>query len=142
MAKITFKSGDDYMRRLQKLADRSEAIIKKAVYEGAHIVADEIRENLETRLAGSSESTGDLAASLFITPIARDEDGVINAKIGFDGYDSKGVPNQLKARVLESGSSTVQKRPFVRPAINAKRKDVLAAMDKVVEDEVKKTMEQ
>lgn len=52
------------------------------------------------------------------------------------------MPNQLKARVMESGSSTIRKRPFVRPAVNAKRKEAEAAMERVINEEIKKTMEE
>ena len=97
MAKITFNLGEDYMLRLEKLADRSEETIKMAIYEGAGTLTDQIRENLEANLSGSEQSTGALEASLGISPVIQDRDGVWNAKIGFDGYDEKGVPNQLKA---------------------------------------------
>ena len=141
MARITFKAGDDYAAKLLKLANTSEETMKKAVYAGAAVVTDKIRENLEANLAGSDQSTGALADSLGITPISQDKDGFWNAKIGFDGYDEKGVPNQLKARVMESGSSTVRKRPFVRPAVNATKKAAVEAMKKVMEEEIEKTME-
>ena len=80
--------------------------------------------------------------ALGITPILQDENGVWNAKIGFGDpdYDPKGVPNLLKARVMESGSSTIRKRPFIRPAVTAKKKEVLEAMQQVVDDEIKKNM--
>lgn len=140
MARITFNLGEDYMLRLSALADRSEETAKRAVYEAAGIVTDQIRTNLETNLAGSEQSTGALEASLGITPVAMDQDGFWNAKIGFDGYDAKGVPNQLKARVMESGSSTIRKRPFVRPAVNAKKKDAIEAMQRVIDEEIEKNM--
>ena len=140
MARITFNLGEDYMLRLSALADRSEETAKRAVYEAAGIVTDQIRTNLETNLAGSEQSTGTLAASLGITPIQTDRDGFINAKVGFDGYDEKGVPNQLKARVMESGSSTVRKRPFVRPAVNAAKKAAEEAMQRVIDEEIEKIM--
>lgn len=140
MARITFKAGDDYALKLSQLASRSEEAAKRAVAEGAGIVADRIRANLEANLAGSEQSTGALADSLGITPISQDKNGVWNAKVGFDGYDEKGVPNQLKARVMESGSSRVRKRPFVRPAVNATKGAVLDAMKKVIDEEIEKTM--
>lgn len=140
MARMTVNLGEDYMRQLEKLADHSEEVIKKAIHAGAGILTDQIRENLEENLAGSEQSTGALEASLGISPVEQDRDGVWNAKIGFDGYDEKGVPNQLKARVMESGSSRVQKRPFVRPAVNAVRKDAQAAMQKVIDEELEKIM--
>ena len=140
MARISFNAGDDYVARLLKTANRSEEMMKKAIYAGAAVVTDKIRENLEANLTGSSQSTGALADSLGITPITEDRTGFWNAKVGFDGYDEKGVPNQLKARVMESGSSTVQKRPFVRPAVNATKKAAVEAMQRVIEEEIEKTM--
>ena len=140
MARVIFKAGDDYAARLLKLANASDEMMKKAVYAGASIVTDRIRENLAANLARSGQSTGALADSLGITPISLDKNGFWNAKIGFDGYDEKGVPNQLKARVMESGSSTVKKRPFVRPAVNAAKQAAVEAMKKVMEEEIEKTM--
>lgn len=140
MARMTFNAGDEYMLKLSQLAAGSEEIAKKAVYAAADIVTDKIRENLTANLAGSEQSTGALEASLGITPIQVDRDGFINAKVGFDGYDEKGVPNQLKARVMESGSSKVQKRPFVRPAVNATKKAAQDEMQRVVNEELEKIM--
>lgn len=140
MAKITFNMGEDYLKKLKALGDKSEETAAKAIQAGAGIVADQVRENLETNLAGSEVSTGALATSLGITPVSIDRDGIINAKIGFDGYDEKGVPNQLKARVMESGSSKVKKRPFVRPAVNATKKAAEDAMQKVIDEETEKIM--
>lgn len=136
MAKISFKSGDDYALKLSRLATGSEEIAKKAIYEGVSIVADEIKSNLEKVL--SSEATGDLIESFGVTPIERDSDGNWNAKVGFDGYDRNGVPNQLKARVIESGKSGQQKKPFVRPAVNKTRKKVVAKMKEVIDKEISK----
>ena len=138
MAKITFKLGD-YASKLVKLGSEYEDVARQAVYEGAAIVADEIRNNLEHVI--SDEATGELLDSLGITPIEMDKRGNFNAKVGFDGYDSKGVPNQLKARVLESGSSKQKKRPYVRPAVNATRKKVEHTMARVVDEAVKRVME-
>ena len=140
MARMTFNAGEAYALKLSQLASGSEEIAKKTVYAAADIVTDKIRANLEANLAGSEQSTGTLAASLGITPIQTDRDGFINAKVGFDGYDEKGVPNQLKARVMESGSSTVRKRPFVRPAVNAAKKAAEEAMQRVIDEEIEKIM--
>ena len=129
-------AGDDYALKLSQFAAQSEEISKKAIYEGAKIIADKIKSNLEGVL--SSEATGELVASFGVTPITKDSEGNFNCKIGFDGYDSNGVANQLKARVLESGSSKQKKRPFVRPAVNATKKQVVEKMDQVIDEEIKK----
>lgn len=138
MAKCTFKAGDEYALKLSRLSRSYEETAKKAIYAGAGIVADKIHENLEGVL--SDESTGQLEASFGITPILQDKNGDWNAKVGFDGYDSKGVPNQLKARALESGTSTQRKRPFVAPAVRATRKAAQQAMGKVIDEEFEKQM--
>lgn len=138
MARISFKGGSEYALKLSRLGTESEAVAKKAIFEGAKVVADKIKSNLEGKL--SPEATGDLVASFGITPIVRDAEGNWNAKLGFDGYDRKGVPNQLKARVLESGSSKQQKKPFVRTAVNATRRKAVAAMAKVIDEESERIM--
>ena len=141
MAKIiAMKLGEDYTLKLLRMERLSEDIVKKAIDAGADIVANEVRANLNANLAGSTQSTGALSKALGITPISQDKNGFWNAKVGFGGYDEKGVPNQLKARVMESGSSKVQKRPFVRPAVIATKKAAQDAMQKVVDEELEKIM--
>lgn len=136
MAKVTMYAGEDYALRLSKMATDSEEIAKKAIYEGSKIVADKIKSNLEGVL--SPEATGDLVESFGVTPITTNKDGDWNTKIGFDGYDKKGVANQLKARVMESGTSTRAKKPFVRPAVNSTKKRVIQKMGEVIDEELKK----
>lgn len=160
MARITFKAGEDWALRLSGLATRSEDVAKKALYEGAKIVADKMRGNLSAmptekyrylqsgeQFSGLSQSQkDDLLSGFGITPI-RYEGGVWNVKIGFDGYGSyptqkypNGVPNQLLARAVESGSSVRRKHPFVRPAVNATRKQAVDAMQRAIDEECEKIM--
>lgn len=159
MAKATVLKDASIADQLQKLSGRTEEVAKKAIYAGAKILTDEIRSNLENLpedqfryLQEGEKFNGvpkdqkkDLEESLGVTPIKRDKHGDWNAKIGFDGYGSfptkkypKGVPNNILARSIESGSSVRQKTPFVRPAIRKKKKEVLAAMQTVVDEEISK----
>lgn len=133
MARMTFKAGDEYALMLSRLETGSDEIAKKAIYQGAKIVADKIKANIP-------KDTGDLAESFGITKIDVDSDGDWNAKLGFDGYDRDGVPNQLKARAIESGTSRQPKKPFVRPAVNATKKQAQDEMARVIEEETKKIM--
>jgi len=133
---MTFMAGDEFALALSRLSTQSDEIAKKAIYEGAKVVADKIKSNLEGIL--SSEASGDMLASFGVTPIERDSDGNWNTKLGFDGYDSKGVPNQLKARVLESGSSKQQKKPFMRPAVNATKRAAVEKMGRVINEEIQR----
>lgn len=158
MARMSFKASDDYALKLSKLAAQTEEVAKKAIYAAANIVADKVASNLAAlptdkfrRLKDGEQFTGlpesqkkDLQDSFGVTPIKQDEDGW-NAHIGFDGYGSKptekypkGVPNQLLARAVESGSSVRQKTPFVRPAVNATKKDAIEAMNRVIDEELGK----
>jgi hypothetical protein len=105
MAKMTVRGLDEYARKLSRLGKESVGISRKAVYAGANIVAEEVKKRLEENpkdptyvgkqpdiLLKSDEQTGDLHDSFGIAPIGTDKAGNTNTKIGFDGYDSKGVP--------------------------------------------------
>ena len=48
MAKMTFKTGDEYAMKLSKLAKQSDEVARKAIYAGAKIVADEIKRNIQS----------------------------------------------------------------------------------------------
>ena len=155
MARISFKGADDYAKALQQLEFTAEQgeLLEDAVKAGAKPVADEIRRRLESLpedkfrfLPDGEKFDGlpvqqkeDLAESFGLTPITRDRKGFVNTKAGFDGYGTvptkqypKGLPNQLLARAVESGSSVRKKTPFVRPAVQATRKEAEAEMDKTI----------
>lgn len=155
MARMSVKAGDEYLKKLALLSTDSQRVAERAVYKAAGIVADQIRKNLTDNLksdrsaakrdgAGKKKegqkSSGDLLGSLGIAPIQLDKDGFIGTKIGFDGYDRRGVPNPLKARVMESGSSKIAPRPFVRPAVKATKKAAEEAMGRVIDEEIEKLM--
>jgi HK97 gp10 family phage protein len=132
---MTIAAGDEFAIQLSKLG-ADEDIAKKAIYEGANILADKIKSNLEGVL--SKDASGELIESFGIAPINRDDAGNWNTKIGFDGYDSNWIANQLKARVIESGSSKQKAKPFVRPAVNATKKQIIEKMNQVIDQEIKK----
>ncbi len=137
MAKMTIKGIDSLAIQISKLGEKSVEIAKDVVMAGAQPVADEIRKGLESNLSGSKYSSGDLENSLGIAPPGIDKSGNVNTKIGFHGYDRKRVPNALKARAMESGTSTQQKKPFIRPAINRSKKQAVEEMKKKFDEEVK-----
>lgn len=139
-AKITLKTSGDLQIKLERLAAKSDEIARKAVYVGAGIMADQVRTNLQKNLVGSDYSQGDLLDSLGISAPKVDQDGGINSKVGFDGYDQNGVANVLKARVMESGSSKQQKKPFIRPAISQARERARKATADVIEAEYEKIL--
>lgn len=132
MARLEIRGTEELEIKLSKLADPE--LMKEVVWAGAQPVADEIRKGLKKNLQGSEYATGDLLNSLGIAPPDIDRNGNANTKIGFHGYDRKGVPNVIKARVMESGSSKQKKRPFVRPAVRRARKKSINEMQKKIDE--------
>lgn len=178
MAKFEPGSIAEYIQQLERLYSDSIPIIKEAVYDGAAVVADEIKKNLnslpveEARFATPEDPlTGitqrqkeDLIESFGISGFEgaggqsalRGSDGTnfINVKLGFDGYGrthtkkygwdkTKGrvselgkLPNVILARSVESGTSFRQKRPFIRPAVNASKLRAENAMEKKILEKI------
>ena len=133
---MTIKSSGKLALKLSQLGKMSTEIAKDVVMAGAKPIADEIRKGLEKNLQGSKYTKGDLLDSFGIASPDVDRNGNINTKIGFHGYDSKGIPNVVKARAMESGTSIQSKKPFVRPAVNRSKKKALEEMEKKFNEEI------
>lgn len=161
MAKITFPGLADYELMLSRLAQGADDIAGKAIYAGAEIVADAIRSNIQGLQAVPDEVGAIAYAEKSPAPLTesakeglldglgissmQDDNGYYNVKIGFDGYNGlktkkfpQGQPNVMIARSLESGSSIAPKRPFVRPAVNAVKKQAEAKMAEIIDQEIAK----
>ena len=163
MAKIKMYGTQEYALKLSKLSVNSQAVAEKAIQEAAGIIANQVRANIQALPAVkdienikaykegrkshlSIKQKQGLLESLGITPVALDN-GFYNAKIGFDGYNSirtkkypKGQPNQLIARVAESGSTYMDKTPFMRKALTVSRAKALQKMQEVIDSEITKIM--
>lgn len=132
MATISFKGIDEYSKRIASLGASAEGICKYVVYDAAGIVIEAIKANTPV-------DSGDLRESVALAPF-RNDNGFINTKIEWAGYDSNGTPNALKAAVLESGRSNKNKVPFIRPAVNSARKAAEASMAAALDRELEKKM--
>ena len=130
MAKIEMTGLDEYVKKLAALGVNVEGNIKRAVYPAAGMLIEAIKDNTPV-------NTGGLRESAALTTY-KNEDGFIYTEVVFDGYDENGHPNPVKARVLESGSSTRQKHPFIRPAVNR----VKMAAEFMIENEFNKICEE
>lgn len=159
MAKINYSGIDDYAKALGELWKESEKIITQAVYDGAGVVADEIRAGLkklpidnrqgtsDSKLKGvTRKQKADLINAFGIAPIENDGDS-INTRLGFDGYGSvptkkypNGVPNAMLMRSVESGNSFRKKTPVVRPAVTRARKKAEQKMGETLDREIKERM--
>jgi ribosomal protein S7 len=161
MAKAILLMNDDPFKRLVMLGEKNKEIAEKAIYEAAKIIADRVKENLEALL---EDKYGHLPPgetfkgvprgykkglidSFGISKIRHYNDGAVNVILGFDGYSRyptkkypKGVPHQLIARSVESGSSIQQKHPFFRRAVSATKKKAQETMDDVIRKESEKIL--
>ncbi len=163
MATIRFSKLRDYELMLGKIGDASKDICGAAIYEGAKIIADEVKNNLNSlnvttdELAMLKAKKGEptyitqrakegLIKSFGVTPMSQDDSGIYNVKLGFDGYNDvktkkwpKGQPNQLIARACESGSSAMIKQSFFREAVQKTKKKAESRMAEVLDEKIKKT---
>lgn len=159
MAKwIVGKGLDSYISYLQKIDLVTDEVIGEAVYEMAKVVADKVRSsiqalptvsneaNIATYKKGYSRLSDEEKQGLldgFGVSSMQDDGGYINVKLGFDGYNGvktkkypKGQPNALIARVTESGSSYREKTPFIRPAVNASKKQAEQAGQMKIDEKI------
>lgn len=158
MAKITFPGLKDYELMLSRLEGATDEIIGRAVYTGAGIVADSIKEAINSLpiVTGYGTESNPLPGGVTAAQKAglkdgfgiselQDDNGYLNVKLGFDGYNRtrtekypQGQPNQLVARGVESGTSWKQKKPFIRPAVTRSRKPAETEMKRVIDEEIEK----
>lgn len=161
MATISFKDGEEYILKLSRLEKEAvEKVVGPAIHDGAKIVADAIRTELQAVPTDEGWGTQEqpvrgpkktqkaaLLGVLGITTMQKDSEGVYNVKIGFDGYNNirskrwpQGQPNQMVARAIESGTTWMSKNRFVAKAVSKSKKQALAAMKKRAEGEIEKIM--
>lgn len=140
MAKIKMIGLETYIQQIRTIEDPAK-VCRAAVRAGAGVIADGIRQELESDTIAISDKMA-LAAyqhkvktycsesqkkgmlkGLGISKI-RVNKGVYEAKVGFDGYNDvktkrwpHGQPNALIAQSVESGRTWMIKQPFVRPTV-------------------------
>lgn len=156
MARIDFKGIEEYADRLGILWKDSEKIIKRAVYEGAGVVADQIKTGLkgipidnrhgtpENPVNGiTRQQKSDLINAFGLSPM-ENQGGYVQTKAGFDGYGSiptkkykKGVPNAMLMRSVESGTSFRKKHPVIRKAVANARKPAEERMGQEIDNQLK-----
>lgn len=161
MAKFQMQGINQYIDQLRKLEKGTDTVCKAAIYAGAGVLADGIKDAIEdldtvsdakakaawregqpTKI--SVQQKAGLVQSMGVTPI-RDKFGNFDAKIGFDGYNNikterwpNGQPNALIARACESGTSAMLKQPFIRPTEKRLKNAVYQAMDEAADKETQK----
>lgn len=159
MAKFEVGKGlDDYIALLGNLEFQTEPIIGRSIYQGAAIIADAIRQNIEAlpvqhgsakrgqrRNPTQVEKDG-MLAGLGVAGM-KDDNGYFNVKIGMDGYNDhvtekypRGHANSMVARTIENGNTYMNRIPFISRAVKAKKDAAEDAMKKELEEQMSKIM--
>lgn len=144
------KGGDDFSGLLSSLAgDQVITVMKSACYAGAGVIADALKTEIRNlpvesgymrngrkrNVVGTNDKEA-LERCLGVSHIEATGDKA-DVAVSFAGYNGRptkkypgGVPIQLIARSIESGSSVRVKNPFIRRAFNNAKK---TAMQKALE---------
>lgn len=129
---------DTYIKDLEQYKDNIEEISRRAIYEGADVLADEIRKSIE-RLNTSDGRVTDYEKEGLLEGLGiarmRKNGTIIDAKIGMDGYNHhptkkypKGQPNAMIARSIEKGTSFRRPQPFISNTVERCRAQAENAM--------------
>ena len=141
---------------LSNLEDRAPAVAAQALYEGAGIMAEEIRKGAEgiqtapfkyarggdTRLPSPEEKEIVTAAGAGIAKF--DKNGTeVDTSVGYraSGYadlNGKKKPIPLIVNAINSGTSFMKKQPFIRRAANSGAPKAMEAMKAKIEEAFEK----
>lgn len=155
MAKRSVVVGaDSWISMVEELSVNSDRLSSRAVYGGAATIADGIREAIkripaQTVDGGNRRGVTDVERQGLLDGLGvaqhQRADGVVNTKIGFDGYNAyitkkypKGHPNSMVARSVESGTSWLTKTPFIAPTARRLKASTVAAMQAELDDYIRK----
>lgn len=152
---FSFEGIDTYIVQLKQITDDTERLIKKAIYDGAKVGADELAKNIDSipvshEFGGITEDmVAGLRESFGITKLKND-DGIWNVKLGFDGYNPRikkrpdgdgnwipneeGIPNQYVANIIEKGNAYHRPHKFTK----IKSDPIEDAMKKSIDTELQK----
>ena len=114
MAGFSAELPNELIKSFQELENNTEEMLSEMTRAGAEVVYKQVKANMKN----SFKSTESLDKGLKITKSYRTptDDG-INTKVGFYGYNEKGVPIPLIAMAREFGTSQGEKKkPFFRKA--------------------------
>ena len=155
MAKIEFVGIDEYLEKLNKIGDKTTGLCKRALYDGAAVLADAVRSevqalpvtdrNTEPQQVLSYERDG-LLAGLGIAKM-KDDGGVVSTRVDFDGYNRlksktypNGHPNSMIARAINSGTSKRKKNPFMSRAVAKAKAKAESAMSARMDADINEIM--
>lgn len=142
MAKVDIKMPEEFLTRMSRLGRNFDAVAESVLEAGGEVVLQKAQSNLSAVIgAGTkyeSRSTGELEASLGLTPAKTDKNGNHNIKVGFAEPRRDGESNAKIANIIEYGKHGQPAKPFMKPAKTASKAACKAAMQQRFDEEVKK----
>lgn len=142
MAKVDVKMPEEFLLKLSKLGASTDAVAEKVLKAGGEVVLKRTQANLSAVIGSGlkydARSTGELEASLGLSPAKTDRDGNHNIKLGFSEPRSDGGSNAMLANLIEYGKHGQPPKPFLKPAKSASRAECVRVMSETLEEEIKK----
>jgi HK97 gp10 family phage protein len=140
MAKAQIKMPEEFLLKVSRLADQTDAIIPKVLEAGGEVVLSKVKSNLSSVVGSGikekSRSTGELERSLGLSPAKQNRDGNWDVKIGFAEPRSDGDSNAKIANILEYGKSGQPPKPFLKPARTQSKSACIETMKSKLQEEV------
>lgn len=157
MATMSISGLDEFVEKLIKLGESGKKISSMSLYDGAAVVAEAVAQAVQALPEEPDRGAPwgrpyqvitpqDKAAMAEAVGIAkfRHEGDSVNTSVGIGGYGGHtepqypgGVPIQLIARSIESGSSVRSKSPFFRKAVSSSSGAATAKMTETGEKLIK-----
>lgn len=155
---ISVKGFDEMAEALNVASEIADDIASGALYQGAGIVADAITESIDSIATEpfhyASEGETRLPSPEEVAVLRRGKHGVakfthtgtnVNTSVGWSqaGYGQlvgSVVPVPLIANAIESGTSFMQKQPFMRKAINSSKPKAVSKMNQVIDSTLEQVM--
>ena len=142
MAKVDVKMPEEFLLKLSKLGANTDAVAEKVLKAGGEVVLKRTQANLSAVIGSGlkydARSTGELEASLGLSPAKTDRDGNHNIKLGFSEPRSDGGSNAMLANLIEYGKHGQPAKPFLKPAKSASRAECIRVMSQTLEEEIQK----
>ena len=147
---------DELAGKLDRLGEQASRIASEALYEGAGVVADKVSSAVQgiatepfryakggRKRKPSPEEKAIVAGAKHGVAKFRKNGVSVQTSVGYSnsGYASlngKTKPVPLIAASIESGTSFMEKQPFMRKAFSKSEKDAVA----VIDSEIQKRIEQ
>ena len=142
MAKVDVKMPEEFLLKLSRLGSNTDVVAEKVLEAGGQVVLSRVKANLSAVIGSGtkydSRSTGELEASLGLSPVKADRDGNHNIKIGFSEPRHDGGSNAKLANILEYGKHGQPAKPFLKPAKTSSRAECIRVMTQTLDEEVAK----